>query len=169
MKRTLYLSVALLLLGVVTVIAQDNKAKRPSPPAVAEATIDGVKVRIDYSQPSARGRKMLGGNEPFGKVWRTGANETTTIDISGDIKVEGKALAKGKYGLFTIPGEKEWVIIINKEIAWGAYSYNEKGDVLRVTVPAGKTDKFVETFEISIVGKEVVLQWENTRVAFKLQ
>lgn len=95
MKRTLF-TVFMLALACTLVLAQD-KSKRPSPPKTATGTIDGVKVKIDYSAPSAKGRKMLGGIEPFGKVWRTGANEATVFEIDKAIKVEGQALAAGKY------------------------------------------------------------------------
>jgi hypothetical protein len=148
----------------------EDKSKRPSPPAKAQGTIDGAKVVIDYSTPSAKGRKMLGGIEPFGKVWRTGANEATTFDVDKNVKIEGKDLPKGKYALFTIPGETEWTIIFNKTAEqWGAFKYNEANDALRVTVKPGKTDKFIETFNISIEGNKVVLRWENTQVAFAVK
>ena len=166
MKR--FIPIILLALAAVTGFGQD-KSKRPSPPASAEGVIDGVKVKIDYSAPSAKGRKMLGGKEPFGTVWRTGANETTSIEFSGPVKIEGKDLAAGKYALFTIPGENEWVIIFNKTIAWGPYSYKKEEDVLRVTVKPGKTDSFVETFLIAIDKDQVTMKWENTMVAFKVK
>jgi hypothetical protein len=141
MKQTtpLYLFLFAILLNA-NVFAQE---KPLSPPATAESIIDGIKLKIDYSAPSSRGRKMLGGNEPFGTVWRTGANQSTSFEVSGPVKIEGKVLPAGKYALFTIPGEKEWIIIFNKTIAMGAYSYDKKDDVLRVTVPAGKPDSFV--------------------------
>ncbi len=168
MKRTL-LSVTLLLLAFSVVMAQD-KSKRPSPPKTAEGSIDGVKIKIDYSAPSAKGRKMLGGIEPYGKVWRTGANEATVFEIDQVIQVEGKALPAGKYELFTIPGESEWVIIFQKHKGqWGAYDYKEADDVLRVNVKAGKTSSFVETFAIAVEKGQVNLQWENTLVAFKIK
>src|SRR5271156_4324063 len=100
------ISLSLILLAVffsVVAIAQDDKSKRPSPPAKAEGTIDGAKVVIDYSTPSAKGRKMLGDKEPYGKVWRTGANEATTFEVDKNVKIEGKDLPAGKYALFTIP------------------------------------------------------------------
>ncbi|MFN7258605.1 MAG: DUF2911 domain-containing protein, partial [Cyclobacteriaceae bacterium] len=147
-------------------IAQDKKM--PSPPAKATGAIDGVTVTIDYHQPSARGRKMLGGINPYGEVWRTGANATTSIDFSANAKVEGQALPKGKYGLYTIPGENEWVIIINKDIKWGHYDYTDKADVLRVKVKPSKTASFVETFTISVKDGNVVMEWENTSVSFKI-
>jgi hypothetical protein len=147
-------------------MAQDKKM--PSPPATVEGIIDGVKIKIEYHQPSARGRKMLGGHEPYGTVWRTGANETTSIEFSGPVKFEGKDVAKGKYALFTIPGEEDWAIVINKTIKWGAYDYKESEDVARATVKPSKTDTFVETFNIAIVKDQVVLKWENTQVAFRI-
>ena len=79
-------------------------------------------------------------------------------------------MPKGKYSLFTIPGENEWTIIFNKTAEqWGAYEYKEAEDALRVTVKPGKTDKFVETFNISVEGNKVVLRWENTQVAFSVK
>jgi len=167
MNKLLY-SVVFILAVAATACAQEDKSKRPSPPAVAEGIIDGIKVKIDYSAPSAKGRKMLGGHEKYGDVWRTGANETTSIEIDKDAKIEGVALPKGKYALFTIPGENEWVIIINKTMKWGHYSYDQKDDVLRVKVKPGKTPAFVETFNIAVEKDQVVLKWENTSVPFKI-
>ena len=150
-------------------MAQD-KSKRPSPPMMAEGSIDGVKIKVDYSAPSAKGRKMLGGMEAYGKVWRTGANEATVIEIDNPIKVEGQTLATGKYELFSIPGESEWTIIFQKYgKQWGAMDYKESNDVLRVKVKAGKTAAFVETFAIAVEKNQVTLQWENTRAAFTVK
>lgn len=163
-------SICIILLACIAYagLAQD-KSKRPSPPASAEGTIDGVKIKVDYSAPSAKGRKMLGGIEPYGKVWRTGANETTSIEFSAPVKIEGKDVPKGKYGLYTLPGENEWVIIINKDIKWGAFDYTDKADVIRVTVKPSKTDSFVETFAIGVDKDQVTIKWENTMVAFKVK
>jgi len=144
-------------------------AQKPaSPPAKAEGSIDGVKVTIDYAQPSAKGRKIMGELVPFGEVWRTGANAVTAIEFGADVKVEGKALPKGKYGLFTIPGESEWVIIFSKQNSGSPFDYSDKKDALRVNVKPGKADAFVETFTIAIEKNNVVLKWENTAVAFKV-
>jgi hypothetical protein len=162
MKKSI--TVILLALIAASGIAQN----KPSPPATAEGTAGAVNVKVSYSQPSAKGRKVMGELVPYGKVWRTGANETTSIEFSGPVKIEGKDLAAGKYALFTIPGENEWTIIINKDIAWGSFSYKEASDVLRVNVKPGKTAAFVETFKISVEKGQVVLQWENTSVAFKV-
>jgi len=147
-------------------LAQDKKPA--SPPAKAEGSIDGVKVTVDYAQPSVKGRKIMGELVPFGEVWRTGANAVTSIEFSSDVKIEGKVLAKGKYGVFTIPGENEWVIIFNKQNSGSPYDYSDKKDALRVNVKPGKADAFVETFTIAVEKNNVVLKWENTAVAFKV-
>jgi hypothetical protein len=157
-----------LAFAAVVAFAQGDK-KMPSPPAKAEGKSGAAAITIDYHQPSAKGRKMLGGINPYGEVWRTGANKTTTITVSAPVKIEGQDLAAGTYGLFTIPGENEWTIIINKGVAWGAYSYKDSEDVLRVKVKPGKTAAFVETFNISVENDQVVLKWENTQVAFKVK
>ena len=162
----------LLVAMVATTVlsAQNDKSQRPSPPATATATVGGKTITIDYSQPSVKGRKVWGGLAAYGEVWRTGANETTTIDLSADVEVEGQKLAKGKYALFTIPGEKEWVIIINKGIAWGAYNYKAADDVLRATVTPKASAAFHEKFTIEISPEGVVsLFWENLEVSFKVK
>jgi hypothetical protein len=166
MKKQSILFLLLATIFSASAIAQDKKM--PSPPAKVNATIDGVVVTIDYHQPSAKGRKIIGALVPFGEVWRTGANATTSIDFSANAKVEGQAVPKGKYGLYTIPGESEWVIIINKDIKWGHYDYTDKADVLRVKVKPTKTASFVETFTINIKDGNVVMERENTSVSFKI-
>lgn len=148
---------------------EGGNAKKPaSPPAKAEGTIDGVKIMVMYNQPSARGRKIMGELVPYKKVWRTGANATTSILFTGDVMIGGKKVSQGKYGLYTIPGETEWTIIINKAIKWGADDYKESEDVARVTVPVSKTAAFVEAFTISVEKDQVILKWENTQVGFKV-
>lgn len=167
MKKQTTLFLALIALFVsFGALAQDKKPA--SPPAKAEGTIDGVKITVDYSQPSAKGRKIMGGLVPYGEVWRTGANATTSIEFSENAKIEGQALPKGKYGLFTIPGENEWVIIISKQASGSPFDYSDKQDVFRVNVKPGKTAGFVETFTISVEKSQVVLKWENTQVGFKV-
>jgi len=166
MKRITVLMVTMLV-TILTAVSQD---KPLSPSATVEGKIGAANVKIVYCQPSARGRKMLGGKEPFGQVWRTGANEATTIEFDKPVKLEGKDVPAGKYSLFTIPGEGEWTIILNKEPnQWGAYKYNEKEDLLRVKVKPTKAPSFVETFNIALGKDEVQLKWENTAVAFKVK
>jgi hypothetical protein len=169
MKKIQSLIVLLFMFATVA-IAQDGKPK--SPKETVSGTIDGAKIEIVYCRPSARGRVMIGGKEPFGTVWRTGANRATTIELSKAVKIEGQDLAAGKYSLFTIPGEKDWVIIFNKQADQsGAFEYEQykSQDVLRVTVPVNKPAAYVETFTITVDNKQVNLQWENTAVAFKVK
>lgn len=170
MKKIATLCLTLLTLFSVTTTETFAQEKPKSPKETVSGKIDGANVEIVYCRPSARGRKMLGGNEPYGKVWRTGANEATVISFDKDVTIEGKQLASGKYELFTIPGESEWVIIFQKYgKQWGAYSYKESNDVLRVTVKAGKPKAFVETFTIAVEKDQVNLMWENSAVAFKVK
>ncbi len=167
MKRQVSMMFTFLALMLsVGVMAQDKKPA--SPPAKAEGTIDGIKVTVDYAQPSAKGRKIMGDLVPYGKVWRTGANAVTSIEFSGDVKIEGKALAKGIYGLFTIPGEKEWVVVFNKQASGSPYDYSDKQDALRITVKPAKAAAFVEMFTIAVEKNNVVLSWENTSVSVKV-
>jgi hypothetical protein len=151
---------------------QDDKSKRPSPPAQAKETIaSGAVVTIDYSQPSVKGRTIGKDLEPkTGEVWRTGANEATVFEVSKAVKVEGKDLPAGKYGLFTIAGADEWTIIFNKTWKqWGAYNYKEADDALRVKVKPGKAASFAEKMTIT-VGKDgvVTLLWGDLKVNFKV-
>lgn len=168
MKRTSILLAVLAVFMIGNTYAQDSKPL--SPKETVKGKAGAANVEIVYSRPSSRGRTMIGGNEPFGDVWRTGANEATTIQFDKAVKIEGKDLPAGKYALFTIPGEKEWTIIFNKDHKqWGAYNYKKDDDVLRVTVPATKPKSFVETFTISLENNQAVLAWENSQVAFKIQ
>lgn len=148
--------------------AQKDKSKRPSPPAQVTNEVGGTSITVDYSRPSKRGREIFGGLEKFGEVWRTGANETSWIEVSSDVKVAGEKLPAGKYGLFTIPGEDKWTIIFNKAWqGWGAYKYKQEDDVLRVEVEPTKLDEVVEVFTIEIADDgNVSLAWDQTKVVF---
>ena len=122
---------------------------------------------IDYSQPSVKGRKIWGELVPYGQVWRAGANETTAITLSADALVEGKKLPAGKYAFFVIPNEKEATVIFNKTIKWGAFTYKQEEDVLRVSVPVKKSKAFAEklTYTISPKGN-VSLAWADSAIEF---
>jgi hypothetical protein len=147
-----------------------DKASRPSPPAKVTASIDGKTITIDYSAPSVKGRKIWGELVPYGQVWRAGANETTTFEVSSDVTVDGKSLKAGKYAFFVLPNEKEWTIIFNKTIKWGAYTYKQEDDVLRVNVPVKKSSSFNEKLVYEISSKGVVsLAWENAVAEFTVK
>ena len=169
---------ALCLLAVTAgyVCAQEIKLKIPATSTGQRIEQDfglGV-ISIQYYRPNTKGRKIFDGMEPYGIVWRTGANNATIVKLTDTITVEGHTLAPGAYSLFSIPGAGEWTIIFNKNAAqWGAYAYDEKQDVLRFKVKPFKLDHKVETLTIQFAdmtpenGLFQVL-WENTGVEFHL-
>ena len=173
MKYILSLGIfAMLMLASFNSCAQKDKSQRPSPPALATQKVGATTVSIDYSQPSVKGRTIGKDLEPMaGQVWRTGANEATVFEVDKDVMVEGKALPKGKYGLFTIVNGDDWTIIFNKTWnQWGAFKYQESDDALRVHVKGKKTETFAEkmSFNISAAGV-VTLLWGNIQVDFTVK
>jgi hypothetical protein len=131
-------------------------------------------VSINYSRPNTKGRKVFGAMEPYGTVWRTGANSATTVTTTEAIKIEGKDLPAGTYGIFTIPGANEWTVIINKGAKqWGAYEYKPEEDLFRVNVKPLKLKDKVETFTIQLADvypttAKLQLMWENTALSINL-
>lgn len=175
MKRKI-LAVALLLSVTATsTFAQDGPR---IPEASSSQTItQGLglgTITLTYARPNVKGRKIFGGLEPYGTVWRTGANYATTIKFTEDVAIEGKTVAAGEYGLFTIPGQTEWTIILNKNAKqWGAYTYKETDDVLRVKVKPVKSPIKMETFGMQFVNvtpksADLWLAWDNVLVPVKL-
>lgn len=164
------LKTTLTVLFAICAVAALAQEKPLSPQETINVKIDGVAAEIVYCRPSARGRTMIGGKEPFGEVWRTGANAATTISFDKDVKIEGKDLPAGKYSLFTIPNKDEWTIIFNSvHTQWGHYDYDKTKDVLRVTAKVEKPKAFVETFTISTDKSKITLAWENYQVAFNVK
>lgn len=145
-----------------------------SPTATLKQRIGITDIEVVYSRPSAKGRIMLGGINPYGQVWRTGANSATRISFSTPVTVEGSHLDAGTYELFTIPAKDQWTIIFQKAgDQWGAYAYDAKNDVLRVTAKPVELAEPVETFTIEFNDfrpstATLDLIWEHTRVPVKL-
>jgi len=165
-KSSLFLILMIVvLLGVVPALAErGDDAERASKNGKTDGSIEGVDVTLEYGRPNVKSRTIWGGLVPYDEVWRTGANEATTISISQDVLVEGQELAAGTYGLFTIPGESEWVIIFNKvPDQWGSMKYDEGEDALRVTVEPTAAE-FVESMEFGSDGSDVVFRWEKLAV-----
>lgn len=132
------------------------------------------KITLTYSRPNTKGRKVFGALEPYGAVWRTGANSATVIKFTDAVKIEGQDIPAGEYGLFTIPGKTEWTFILNKTAKqWGAYDYKEAEDILRVKVkPMNMKDK-METFtmqfaNVTPTAAQLHIMWENTAVAINI-
>ena len=173
MKKLLSLALVsgILLMGT-NAKAQDKKPPA-SPPATASATTsNGVEIKINYSQPSVKGREIGKEVEPMqGKVWRTGANDATVFEVNKDVTINGKNLPAGKYGLFSIWNGDNWTIIFNKTWKqWGAFNYKDADDILRVDVPnvAQQTPSEKMTFTVGTDGK-VSLAWGNVGFSFMVQ
>ncbi|MEP3388775.1 MAG: DUF2911 domain-containing protein [Reichenbachiella sp.] len=170
MKKNLTIATSFIiacLLSSMNLYAQ----QKASPPKVSKATVNGNEITINYSSPSKKGRVIFGGLEPMGKVWRTGANEATTIELSKDAKIGSLDVKAGKYALFTIPNEKEWTIIINSDPKqWGAYKYDKSKDVGRFNVPVISLDEVVESFVIDVTDSGTVsIAWDQTKVEFMIK
>ncbi|MBO0931678.1 DUF2911 domain-containing protein [Fibrella aquatilis] len=145
-----------------------------SPAATVAQQVGLGTVTVDYGRPSLKGRTMFGDRVPYGKVWRTGANKITDLTLSEPMTIEGKAVATGKYGLYSIPNADSFTFIINKDAnAWGAYDYKAANDVIRLVVKSEKTAAKTETltFEfVDLTPASAVLQmrWENTLVRLNI-
>lgn len=163
-KVTAFAVLLAMALGSLAQNMQGPAAKSP------KAEAKGTNVSISYNQPSKKGREIFAasGLVPFGKVWRTGANQATTITLAKDAKIKGTAVKAGTYTLFTIPGDKEWTIILNSQTGQWGTQYDQSKDVARITVPAKTGNDVVETFTISIAPhgsmEHITLQWDKTSV-----
>jgi len=155
-------------------LAQD-KDVRASLKATAMQRIDvETDITIVYSRPGVKGRKIWGGLVPYNEVWRAGANENTTFEVSKDVLIKGQKLPAGKYGLHMIPGEKEWTVIFSKNnSAWGSFSYKKGEDALRITVTtkeAPHQEWLMYGFEnLAGTSATAYLWWEKLKVPFEIK
>jgi hypothetical protein len=170
MKKIFFLTA--LLAAFFTANAQ-IKTPAASPLAKISQEVGLTKVEVEYSRPSAKGRKVFGDLVPYGSMWRTGANASTKITFSEDAKVAGSPVPKGTYALYTLPGEKEWSVIIYKNTSyWGVpepKDFKEEDVQARVTVPVMPIRDMVESFTINIGNlrnnaADLEIMWENTKV-----
>jgi hypothetical protein len=174
MIKVLKLSLKFLLLFSIASLAQELRTPRPSPDATVIQYVGVTKISIDYSSPGVKGRKIWGGLVPFGEVWRTGANEVTSITFSDAVKINGNNLTEGTYGIHTIPSESEWEIIFSKDTdVDGSSTYDESKDALRIKV-IPEEHHFQErmTFLFTDVTDNTVsvnLVWENLKVSFGVE
>ena len=170
MKSILLLFCFLLTL-VMSVQAQpqEDKSKRPSPPAEVKGVIDSAEIGIYYSSPAVKGRIIWDALVPYGKIWRTGANEATIFETTSDLVIQDQKLPAGKYSLFTIPGETEWMFVFNEVWdQWGAFKYDAGKDILRVKVIAEVSPTFNEKMKFEYIDNHIFLYWENVKVGFPL-
>lgn len=156
----------LLSIVLAMVMISSISCAQKSPRKNAKGTIGGASIEIDYGAPSVKGRKIWGGLEKYGDVWRAGANENTTVSFDKDVKVAGQALPAGKYGFFIIPNETgEWTVIFSKKNdAWGAYSYSVSDDALRVSVNPEMVDDNQEELMYAIANEGILFAWEKARL-----
>ena len=171
MKKTITLLVIILLGTTLSSNAQKFAGIQKSPTDISSAKADrGQKpdIKVIYSRPQKKGRTIFGELVPFDKVWRTGADEATEIKLFKDMMLGDTIVKAGTYSLFTIPGEKEWTIILNSDLdLWGAYSYDEGKDIARIKVPvseAKELEAFSIAFEKTDNGYHMFLAWDTTLV-----
>ena len=158
---------------ISTVALADIKLPEASPEATVSQEVGISKVTLVYHRPAVKGRTVWGDLVPAGKVWRLGANDATTIELSHAAKINGNDVPAGKYALFAIPGQNEWTIIVNKQNKqWGAYFYKPEQDLVRFTVKP-QAAEFREYFDISLIpvsdsSLRADIQWEKVRVPFTI-
>jgi len=148
---------------------------RKSPIVISSIIHNDTYIKIVYGQPYKRGRDIFGGLEPYGEVWRTGANEATEITITQDIKMNGHRVDAGTYTLFTIPQPDNWTVILNEQLGqWGAFNYDEQYDYLRFDVPSRETERVVEALTIAfdeVADNQTTLSiaWDDTRIEIPIE
>ena len=157
------------------IYAQTYTVPAASPKQTIEQQFSISNIKIEYSRPAIKGRKIFGELVPFGKIWRAGANSATKFIINQKVVFGDKQLMPGEYALFVIPNNKQWQIILNKDAnAWGAYTYDEKQNVLETTVPVQNIPTLQEYFEIKLEPQSdnlvhLVITWEKTKVEIPIQ
>jgi hypothetical protein len=150
-----------------TALEENPTEQRASPLRKIDGTIGDAKVHIQYGAPSVKGRVIWGNLVPYNEVWRTGANESTFIDLDKDIQVEGQTLAAGRYSLFTIPtAGGKWTVIFNAEwdLEHGHFQYKEQQDVLRVESTPEWLEESQEQLTIAIESPGIVVRWEKLKL-----
>ncbi len=168
MKRILIISGIAISVIIILIVGGRLYTKSFSPEDMATYVSGDTEISVEYCRPSKKGRKIFGELEPYGEVWRTGANEATMIRLSRDFKINDKVIKAGKYSLYTIPGQDSWTIIFNEQVGqWGTI-YNEERDVLRVQVDRRQLIDVVEKFTIEFEEKNgtviMILKWDDTEV-----
>jgi hypothetical protein len=171
MQRRIAILSALTLIFAASCFAQEGG--RPSPAASASCDLGGATIKTDYSSPRMKGRKIYGGLVPFGKVWRTGANEATTFVTSSDTNVGGKAVPAGSYTIFTVPNANKWTLIINKKTGeWGIPYKYESDELARVDMNVSMLPSPLENFTISYDksgnGCTMQIDWDTTRASVQI-
>ena len=140
---------------------------------IQDKATEPLVARVIYSRPQKNNRTVYGELVEFNKVWRLGANEATEIEFYRDVKIGGKKILKGKYTLYALVDQQKWTMILNKDTdTWGAFKYDEKKDIVRVTVPAQQTaepvDAFTMFFEKTVNGLNLNIAWDMLQVSLPI-
>jgi hypothetical protein len=156
--------------GLCMPLAAQRYSRYTSPASNASVTIDGKQISVEYYAPSMHGRKIMGGLVPFGEVWCTGANWATKITTDADLEMGGLKLAKGSYSIWTIPNDKEWTLIINKQTGQFHLDYEQDRDLGRTKMNLRTLAAPVETFTIQLSAAgpskgRLALMWEQTEAS----
>jgi tetratricopeptide (TPR) repeat protein len=168
------LFMATLAFTAVATINAQFKLPAASPKQKLMQEFGAGSVEIAYSRPSMKGRKIFGSLEKYGEVWRTGANEATTVRFTEPVTIANQKLDSGTYALFTIPSATEWVVIFNKAVnSWGAYDYKKEEDVVRINIKPNMFKPALELFTIDFrnIKKDALdmrLAWENTEIVLPI-
>ena len=169
MNKIVRIVLIIILIVAIAFFALYKFTKSHSPSEEVNVESKGLKVSVEYCKPYKKGRKIFGGILPYGKLWRTGANEATVIKFNKNVSIAGKDLNKGEYSLWTIPAETDWTIIFNSETGQWGTNHNADKDVMKVNVPSKKTGTIYEQFSIKLLpeqsGANMVLNWDDTEVA----
>jgi tetratricopeptide (TPR) repeat protein len=132
-------------------------------------------IDLKYARPSLRGREVFGNVEPYGSVWRTGANSITKVRFGEEVTIDGQAVPAGTYALLTIPGKQEWTFILNRDTAqWGAYDYSAAKDVLRAKAKPVRLADRIESMSLTVENvrpatADLVLAWDQTKVTLPIK
>ena len=174
MKKKVFIGVGILaVIALIALFVLMRYTKSFSPQAQAEFNQNGLSITVNYCQPSKKGRLIFGDEAdkalvPYGKVWRTGANEATLLKINKDVTFAGTPLKAGEYTLWTIPGTTGWQAVINSQTGQWGTDYNEKMDVFRASVASAPSADEAESFTISFAqqsgGTDMILHWDKTQV-----
>jgi hypothetical protein len=172
-KRIACLICTVFALSMLAAAQMGGDKPRPSPPASAQCKFaDGKSIKVDYSSPRAKGRKIFGDLVPYGEVWRTGANEATTFVTDANLSIGGKDVPAGNYTLFTVPAQDKWTLVISKKTGEWGIPYPEGNDLGRYDMSVSKTPGPVENFTISFhemgTGCHLYMDWENTRGSIEI-
>ncbi|HMH33337.1 MAG TPA: DUF2911 domain-containing protein [Puia sp.] len=159
--KKLFLLTTIAFIGIVA-------CAQPSHPSSPHDTLTAKNLKVTYGRPYKKGRAIFGSLEPYGKVYRCGADENTTITFAKDATFGGKPVKAGTYSLFVIPNETKWTIILNSNPKqWGAFDYekNKDKDVLHVDVPVKKLGSVVEQLTIKAPASDLIIEWDQTQVS----